>query len=93
MPKLQDWLAKAEQGETVYLLASSGFDTYDSELLIDQTGSTQSQKHYIIISQDAFGYRHSKTATLQLWSHQLNMFMQIDNKHRTSSTGKLADQS
>ncbi len=28
MPKLQDWLAKAELGKTVYLLASSGFDTY-----------------------------------------------------------------
>ncbi len=91
MPKLQDWLAKAEQEETVCLLASSGLDTNDSALLIDRNGSTQSQINCIIISQDVFGYRHSKKVALQLWSHQLNM--QINSKHRTLPTGKLADKS
>ena len=88
MPKLQEWLAKAEQEETVCLLASSGLDTNDSTLLID---STQSQIDCIIISQNIFGYRHSKKAALQLWSNQLNM--QINSKHRTLPTGKLADKS
>ena len=67
----------------------SGLDTNDSELLIDRKGSTQTKRQCITILQDVFGYRHSKKAALQLWSHRSNM--QINNKHRTSPTGKLAE--
>lgn len=85
MPKLQDWLAKAQQQETVCFLASSGLDINDSALLI------RSKRVYtvtITMPPKVLGNRHSRKAVLQLWSHWLSM--QIDNKHRISPAGKLA---